>query len=253
MMDLEKIGNFIAMLRKEKGLTQEKLGEALGVSSKTISKWERGVNAPDISLLNSLSSILEVDVEELLNGEKKEKKNVRKKRKKLIFKIVMGFFILVLLSFPILFTIFNYNTVQIYCIESKTDQYLVDGFAMFNQARNLILIHNIDLVDSGVGTVEEDKIKTLQVSFVSGDKTISSFRFDSSDSSTFQPLHFYLINRVYYVDAIVENEPNTIEIRDLDQMKIYIEYTNQDDKQKEIEIPLKITKEYANTKLWGGL
>ena len=71
MMDLEKIGNFIASLRKEKGLTQEKLGEALGVSSKTISKWERGVNAPDISLLNSLSSILEVDVEELLNGQTK--------------------------------------------------------------------------------------------------------------------------------------------------------------------------------------
>ena len=253
MVDLEKIGDFIARLRKEKELTQEKLGEALGVSSKTISKWERGVNAPDISLLNSLSSILEVDVEELLNGEKKENENASKNRKKFILKVMVGLLFLVLLSFPILFTIFNYNSVQIYRIESKTDKYFVDGFAMFNRARNLILIHNIDLMDSGVGTVEEDKIKTLQVSFVSGDKTISSFRFDSSDSSTFQPLHFYLINRVYYVDAIVENEPNTIEIRDLDQMKIYIEYTNQDDKQKEIEIPLKITKEYANTKLWGGL
>ena len=253
MMDLEKVGNFIASLRKEKGWTQEKLGEALGVSSKTVSKWERGVNAPDIFLLNSLSSILEVDLEELLNGKKKENKTISKNKKRFIFKIAVGFLFLVLLSFPILFTIFNYNSVQIYRIESKTDKYFVDGFAMFNKARNLILIHNIDLMDSTIGTVEEDKIETLQVSFVSGDKTISSFQFDSSDSSRLQPFHFYLLNRVYYVDAIVENEPNAIEICDLAQMKIHIEYINQEDKQKEIEIPLKITKEYANTKLWGDL
>lgn len=253
MVDLEKIGNFIASLRKEKGLTQEKLGEALGVSSKTVSKWERGVNAPDISLLNSLSSILEVDLEELLNGEKKDNKTISKNKKRFIFKIVVGFLFLVLLSFPILFTIFNYNTVQIYRIESKTEQYFVDGFAMFNKARNLILIHNIDLMDSDVGTDEEDRIKMLQVSFVSDEKTISSFYFDSSDESMFQPLHFYLLNRVYYVDAILKSEPNTIEVGDLNHIEIHIDYTNQDGKQKEIKIPLKITKEYANTRLWGGL
>lgn len=253
MVDLEKIGNFIASLRKEKGLTQEKLGEALGVSSKTVSKWERGVNAPDISLLNSLSSILGVDLEELLNGEKKDNKTISKNKKKFIFKIVVVLLFLVLLSFPILFTIFNYNTVQIYHIESKSDKYFVDGFAMFNKARNLILIHNIDLMDSDVGTDEEDRIKMLQVLFVSDEKTISSFYFDSSDESTFQPLHFYLLNRVYYVDAILKSEPNTIEVGDLNHIEIHIDYTNQDGKQKEIKIPLKITKEYANNKLWGVL
>ena len=88
-MNLEKVGNFIAELRKEKGLTQEKLGEQLGVSGKTISKWERGVNAPDIALLNSLSTILGVDIKEILNGERKAEKNLSKKRKKLIIKIII--------------------------------------------------------------------------------------------------------------------------------------------------------------------
>ena len=78
-MNLEKVGNFIAELRKEKGLTQEKLGEQLGVSGKTISKWERGVNAPDIALLNSLSTILGVDIKEILNGERKAEKNLDRK------------------------------------------------------------------------------------------------------------------------------------------------------------------------------
>lgn len=57
-MDLKKVGKFIAQNRKEKGYTQDKLGEILGISSNTLSKWERGVNAPDISLLSSISKIL---------------------------------------------------------------------------------------------------------------------------------------------------------------------------------------------------
>lgn len=60
-MDLQKVGRFIAEHRKIKKLTQDKLGEQLGVNGKTISKWERGVNAPDISVLNRLSEILEVN------------------------------------------------------------------------------------------------------------------------------------------------------------------------------------------------
>ena len=67
-MDLQKVGRFIAERRKDKKLTQEKLGEIIGVTDTTISKWERGINAPDISVLNKLSDILEVSVREILNG-----------------------------------------------------------------------------------------------------------------------------------------------------------------------------------------
>lgn len=59
-MDLNKIGKFIMTLRKEKGLTQEQLGTKLGVSGKSVSKWERGINAPDIAILEKLSLLLKV-------------------------------------------------------------------------------------------------------------------------------------------------------------------------------------------------
>lgn len=124
-MDLKHVGNFIATLRKEKGLTQEKLGEQLGVSSKTVSKWERGVNAPDIFLLESLSNILDVDIKEILNGERISKNSLSKKHRRTIIKIITAIFLVILLSFPVLFTIFNYNTVQIYNIKSKTDKFLL--------------------------------------------------------------------------------------------------------------------------------
>lgn len=54
IVDSKKIGAFIAMNRKKKGLTQEQLGEKLGVSNKTISRWENGNYMPDLSLLNKI-------------------------------------------------------------------------------------------------------------------------------------------------------------------------------------------------------
>ena len=68
-MDTKKIGAFIALNRKAKGLTQEQLGEKLGVSNKTISRWENGNYMPDFSLLEPLSKELGITLNELLAGE----------------------------------------------------------------------------------------------------------------------------------------------------------------------------------------
>ena len=64
-----KIGNLIFRLRKESCLTQLQLAEKLNISDKTVSKWERGLGSPDISLIADLSKIFSVDLENLLSGE----------------------------------------------------------------------------------------------------------------------------------------------------------------------------------------
>lgn len=71
-MDQKKIGEFICRLRKEKGLTQASLAELLGISNRTISKWENGDGMPDIAMLPDLANALDVSVDELLSAEKKE-------------------------------------------------------------------------------------------------------------------------------------------------------------------------------------
>lgn len=71
-MDQGKIGNFISTLRKQKGLTQEQLGERLGVTNKTVSRWETGKYMPDIDKLQELSAILGISINELLAGERIE-------------------------------------------------------------------------------------------------------------------------------------------------------------------------------------
>ena len=72
-MDQKKVGQFLKELRKEKGITQEELAEKLGVSGRTVSRWETGTNMPDISLLVEIADFYEVDVRELIEGERKKK------------------------------------------------------------------------------------------------------------------------------------------------------------------------------------
>ena len=71
------IGKFILQKRKEKNLTQEQLAEKLGVSNKTISKWENGKCMPDYSVIKNLCEDLEITVAELMDGENAEDKSVR--------------------------------------------------------------------------------------------------------------------------------------------------------------------------------
>lgn len=70
-------GKFISQKRKEKNLTQEQLAEKLGVSNKTVSKWETGKCMPDYSVVKSLCEELEISVAELMDGEAAEEKSVR--------------------------------------------------------------------------------------------------------------------------------------------------------------------------------
>ncbi|WP_432666491.1 helix-turn-helix domain-containing protein [Wukongibacter baidiensis] len=68
-MDCNKIGKLILSLRKEKNMTQKEIAEAMNISDKTISKWERGLGCPDVSLLSGLSHILGVNIEKILLGD----------------------------------------------------------------------------------------------------------------------------------------------------------------------------------------
>ena len=68
-MDQEKIGVFISTLRKEQGMTQQQLADAIGVSNKTISKWECGKGMPELALIVPLCHILQISINEFLSGE----------------------------------------------------------------------------------------------------------------------------------------------------------------------------------------
>ncbi len=73
-MNQQKIGTFLKELRNEKNITQEQLAEKLGVSRRTVSRWETGSNMPDLDLLIVMADHYEVDLRELLDGERNSEK-----------------------------------------------------------------------------------------------------------------------------------------------------------------------------------
>lgn len=85
-MDTKKIGEFLKILRKEKGLTQEQLAEILLVSGRTISRWETGTNMPDLSILIRMAEFYEIDLKEILDGERKGE-NMDKELKETLTKV----------------------------------------------------------------------------------------------------------------------------------------------------------------------
>lgn len=123
-MDQKKIGRFICSLRKEKQLTQEQLAEKLGVSINAVSKWERGLSFPDVSLYKDLCNELDINIEELINGEKSKsstakekaiisvvKTNKNEKKKRNIIIIVFTLLITLLIIFGLI--IYKYKSREV--------------------------------------------------------------------------------------------------------------------------------------------
>jgi transcriptional regulator with XRE-family HTH domain len=73
-MDQKKIGSFLKELRKEKNVTQQQFAEIIGVSNRTVSRWETGSNMPDLDIVMQIADFYEVDLREILDGERKSEK-----------------------------------------------------------------------------------------------------------------------------------------------------------------------------------
>ena len=85
-MNQQKVGQFLKRLRNEKSVTQAQLAEMLDVSDRSISRWENGVTMPDFDLLIQLAKYYEVEVGEILDGERKDN-NMDKKTEEVLLKV----------------------------------------------------------------------------------------------------------------------------------------------------------------------
>lgn len=81
-MEQEKVGKFIASCRKDAGYTQLALAEKLGVTDRAVSKWENGRSMPDVAIMQELCTLINIDVNELLSGEKLSMDNYKEQAEK---------------------------------------------------------------------------------------------------------------------------------------------------------------------------
>ena len=174
-MNYEKIGKFISEKRKEKGLTQKDLATLIGVTDKAVSKWERGLGCPDVSILEILSECLNVSILEILKGRKIENEIIpiteandyvkqtveysklsnKNKLKEILSKIIM---FLILLISVILFIL---NIIHIIYLNHKESYNFNSNNITEMKTKVTQIEKNIDIITNNQGIYNDDDYKKI--------------------------------------------------------------------------------------------
>ena len=166
-MDSEKIGKFIKKLRIDNKLTQADLANKYGVTYQAVSKWENGINLPDISLLKEMSQDFNVDIEDLLEGK------TTKKKMKTSYYFIFGFIIgLAIMLIVILLnkgeSDFSFKTISTTCKE-----FTVSGSIAYDSKKSSINISSINYC-GGDDNITYDLIECDLYEEEKGEKTLIS-------------------------------------------------------------------------------
>ena len=224
-MDQEKIGKFIKKLRKDNNLTQDELAKKLGVTYQAVSKWENGKSIPDIAILKDISTLFNVNIDELLEGNVKEKKKLNKK----IFIPITVLSLCAVLIF--VFFVVHKETYQFKVLGTDSSEFDVSGVLAFSPDKSSIYISSIDYNNSSDNT--EYKSLSCNLYDVNGDlKTkISSCESDNSDVETLNEL-------LNSIDFTVDDYASSCRLFKTNQLVLEIKATSVDDKTVTYEVPL---------------
>ena len=174
-MDQEKIGKFIKKIRQENHLTQKEMADKLGVTFQAVSKWENGKNVPDIAILKQISDEFSVDIEELLEGEKKNSL----KRKKLPVGIIL-FGVLLLGALVFLFIQNQNSDYEFKTISSKCSDFKITGSAAYNKEKATIYISNVEFCGKEDTNIYQNIQCTLYENYKDTKTKISTCKSDTN-------------------------------------------------------------------------
>jgi len=203
-MDFIKSGQFISELRKEKCMTQADLGTILGVTDKTVSKWERGVNIPDILMIKEIAKVFNVTADEILNAErdKTEVSTILKfyRNKKLRYaSIGIGSaFILFTLVLLVYFTN-NYDKSKVYKFKGIEDNYKITGY-IYGIGKEVRVVID-DLMLENTEEYEDVNIIGYTIKLFIGDSNVYSKKIDLDEETNF----LNLMNELMKVSVSPQN------------------------------------------------
>ena len=143
-MNQEKIGKFIKKIRQDNNLTQKDLADKLGVTYQAVSKWENGKNVPDIATLKEISKLFNINIDEILDGEKKEQNNNDNKLNNYIYPIILVVLIIALLIVGTVVYSNKQNDFEFKTISSKCKDFKINGSAAYNKDKASIYISNVE-------------------------------------------------------------------------------------------------------------
>ena len=232
---LAKIGKHLAELRKSRGLTQRQLGEKIFAGEKTISKWERAMLTPDITMIKTLAEFYNVSCDELLSGEKrdnysgnetidainiytKQAKNKTLKKTIIIILTIIIFFI----------TVFLIDRHYRWKVEEfqTNGEFNISGYMFSNAEETKVIIKDFYFRDKNAGYSNEEKTYWLKLSLYSNDKEICITQNDFEEK---KPLYEILHNYNY----VCESDKRL----NLNDLSLHVEYyINMEKNYREIKL-----------------
>lgn len=178
MSDFTKSGQFIAQLRSERGMTQDDLGKLIGSSDKTVSKWERGQNVPDVLTIKKIADAFDVTITEIINGERNAQVSPRfirmyeNKKSRYAFFTVIGIFILFFLALLMYFCN-NFDKFKIYKFKGEGKNYKLTG-NIYQASKEYKLVVD-DFLVYDISKYDELKIDTYMLTININGMVVYSF------------------------------------------------------------------------------
>ena len=227
-MNQDKIGNFIKSIRLEKNLTQKEFADELGVTYQAVSKWENGKNVPDIGTMKLISEKFNVNIDDILNGQKQTPK-----KKNIYFYLAVVVPVLFVLTALIVIELFIHsnNDVEFKTIKSNCSDFKVTGIAAYNKDKTSISIPTVEFC----GKEDKEEYKKINCKLYEvNKKTKSEISTCKEDTNT--TLEDYLKN----VNISVNNYSTICKNISTSKLLIEIEATNNDNKTITYTIPIEL-------------
>ena len=230
-MDQEKFGKLIKDIRKKNNLTQKQLANKYNVTYQAVSKWENGLNMPDIALMLEISKDFGISLDGLLNC-KEEKKALKKKKIFIISGVILSILILLIALSFILKSFIRDNDFQFKTLSTECKNFTISGNISYNAKKAAIYVTNIRYC-GGNDTQEYKKIEcTLYEQ--AGDMVRKINNYMSQKEMI--KLEDFLEN----VTLSVDNYVKTCEYYKTDSLYLIINATDENDKITTYKIPLKM-------------
>ena len=233
-MNQEKIGEFIKKLRQDNNLTQKDLANKYNVTYQAVSKWERGLNIPDISLLKQMSEDFNISIEELLSGKTTEPKFFQTKRKK-IHIICLVLDIIVLLTLIIMLLLEHNSTYHFRKITSPSNDFNITGSIAYDDKKTSIYISNIEYT----GTEEEKFYKQRECSIY---QKLTNYELNLGSKTYNMDTPTTLTNIINEISFNLEKLENNNKSFSSDSFYLLITVTDTNDREIIFKVPLFLSK-----------
>lgn len=252
-MSVIKQGKLIYNRRKQLNLTQTELGKKVGVSDKTISKWELGNTSVPIKKVSLLCQALNISEAELINGEIHNIDNSCRNAKKFMLVRKINLVIIIILSIVCLLQLIyifnNFNKYQLYTIGSSNENFKIVGNVVINPDCDVININQIQMLNNS----NKQAYYLDYTLFINGNRilqknNVEMYIYEENDEIT--ELNTLLNDIRLYIEDDNEYNEYAVSETDMNSWTLKLRYVDENQKIVSLEIPLTIKLQTANNKIF---